>query len=55
MGYFPVRYDSRVVNYNHRGFIRLATGVAVMMVYVAVSVPMPAPASCPISLVLFLH
>ena len=26
MGYFPVRYDSRVVNYDHRGFIRLATG-----------------------------
>ena len=25
MGYFPVRYDSRVVNYDHRGFIRLAT------------------------------
>ena len=27
MGYFPVRYDSRVVIYEHRGFIRLATGV----------------------------
>ena len=27
MGYFPVRYDSRVVNYDHRGFIRLATGL----------------------------
>ena len=26
MGYFPVRYDSRVVNYERRGFIRLATG-----------------------------
>ena len=25
MGYFQVRYDSRVVNYDHRGFIRLAT------------------------------
>ena len=25
MGYFQVRYDSRVVNYNRRGFIRLAT------------------------------
>ena len=24
MGYFQVRYDSRVVNYNRRGFIRLA-------------------------------
>ena len=28
MGYFQVRYDSRVVNYDHRGFIRLATGEA---------------------------
>ena len=26
MGYFPVRYDSRVINYDRRGFIRLATG-----------------------------
>ena len=26
MGYFQVRYDSRVVNYDHRGFIRLASG-----------------------------
>ena len=26
MGYFKVRYDSRVVNYYRRGFIRLATG-----------------------------
>ena len=26
MGYFPVRYDFRVINYNRRGFIRLATG-----------------------------
>ena len=25
MGYFPVRYDSRVVNYDRRGFILLAT------------------------------
>ena len=25
MGYFPVRYDTRVVNYDRRGFIRLAT------------------------------
>ena len=25
MGYFQVRYDSRVVNYYRRGFIRLAT------------------------------
>ena len=27
MGDFPVRYDSRVVIYDRRGFIRLATGV----------------------------
>ena len=27
MGYFPVRYDSKVVNYNRKMFIRLATGV----------------------------
>ena len=27
MGYFQVRYDSRVVNNDRRGFIRLATGV----------------------------
>ena len=26
MGYFQVRYDSGVVIYDHRGFIRLATG-----------------------------
>ena len=25
MGYFQVRYNSRVVNYNHKGFIRLTT------------------------------
>ena len=25
MGYFPVRYDSRVIIYDCRGFIRLAT------------------------------
>ena len=28
MGYFQVRYDSRVINYDCRGFIRLATEVA---------------------------
>ena len=26
MGYFQVRYDSRVVNYDPKLFIRLATG-----------------------------
>ena len=29
MGYFPVRYDSRVVIYDRRGFIRLATATSV--------------------------
>ena len=28
MGYFQVRYDSRVVIYEHKMFIRLATAVA---------------------------
>ena len=28
MVYFQVRYDSGVVNYDHRGFIRLATEVS---------------------------
>ena len=27
MGYFQVRYDSRVVIYDRRGFIRLANGL----------------------------
>ena len=27
MGYFPVRYDSRVVIYERKIFIRLATGI----------------------------
>ena len=27
MGYFQVRYNSRVVIYDRRGFIRLATGI----------------------------
>ena len=26
MGYFQIRYDSRGINYDRRGFIRLATG-----------------------------
>ena len=30
MGYFQVRYDSRVVNYERKLFIRLATGLVVM-------------------------
>ena len=28
MGYFPVRYDSRVVIYERKMFIRLATGTS---------------------------
>ena len=27
MGYFQVRYDSRVINYDHGGFIGLATAL----------------------------
>ena len=30
MGYFQVRYDSRVVIYERKMFIRLATGLVVM-------------------------
>ena len=30
MGYFPVTYDSRVVIYKHKMFIRLPTGLVVM-------------------------
>ena len=26
MGYFQVRYESRVINYDRKGFITLATG-----------------------------
>ena len=31
MGYFPVRYDSRVVIYERKIFIRLATGRALFL------------------------
>ena len=31
MGYFLVRYDSRVVIYDHRMFIRLTTGSRVVI------------------------
>ena len=30
MGYFQVRYDSRVVNYERRSFIRLTTGLSTL-------------------------
>ena len=33
MGYFQVRYDSRVVNYDLRDFIRLATVVDVIKLF----------------------
>ena len=32
MGYFEVRYDTRVVNYDRRGFIRLTTDVEIKWV-----------------------
>ena len=31
MGCYLVRYNSRVINYDHRGFIRLATGVNLLV------------------------
>ena len=31
MGYFQVRYDSRVVNYDCRGFIRLAADIILFL------------------------
>ena len=31
MGYFQVRYDSRVINYERKLFIRLATGAYPML------------------------
>ena len=37
MGYFPFRYDSRVVIYERKMFIRLATGVIER--HLAMSVP----------------
>ena len=43
MGYFPVRYESRVVNYDRRGFIRLATG---LMVKVHVTFRQPLFSTC---------
>ena len=36
MGYFQVRYDSRVINYDRRGFIGLATGLNVVF-YISVN------------------
>ena len=32
MGYFQVRYNSRVIIYDGRGFIRLATGLQFYMI-----------------------
>ena len=39
MGYFQVRYDSRVVNYDRRGFIGLATGFEPIFEKSLVAVP----------------
>ena len=36
MGYFPVRYDSRVVIYDRKMFIRLATGIIQNNISVAI-------------------
>ena len=36
MGYFQVRYNSRVVNYDHRGFIGLATDHSKKTIYFGV-------------------
>ena len=33
MGYFQVRYNSRVINYDRRGFIRLATESYVLVIF----------------------
>ena len=33
MGYFHIRYDSRVVNYDRRAFIRLAAGLLFVSVH----------------------
>ena len=35
MGYFQVRYDSKVVNYDRKGVIRLATVVNVIKLFEA--------------------
>ena len=37
MGYFQVKYDSRVVNYNRRGFIILTTGLAMTFIFLQIS------------------
>ena len=36
MGYFPVRYDSRVVIYECKVFIRLTTGLMVQSSYLII-------------------
>ena len=41
MGYFQVRYDSRVVIYDGRGVIRLATGALVLEVAALSTLPQP--------------
>ena len=41
MGYFRVRYDSRVVYYNRRGFIRLATAMTKRFIMLRLSEGLP--------------
>ena len=38
MGYFPVRYDSRVVIYDRKMFIRLATDVFNILVFSTIKI-----------------
>ena len=37
MGFFQVMYNSSVVNYNRRGFIRLATGFEIHAILILTS------------------
>ena len=46
MGYFQVRYDSRVVIYNHGAFIRLATDVMDIFITLDPSTYMPTSFYC---------
>ena len=41
MGYFHVRYDSRVEYYDRRGFIRLATGLHRVPTYLPMKCAIP--------------
>ena len=50
MGYFPVKYDSRIVIYERKMFIRLATGDLLLPIVTArVSLTKEAPPTlCPV-------